>query len=322
MTMAAKRVLLVDDSPIYRHLVGGHLREWGYDVVIANDGTEAWKALASAAAPSLAVIDWVMPGMNGVELCRKLREQGPSERYVYTILLTAKDAQADWLNAMDAGVDDYLKKPFDPLELKARLKVGARIATLQEDAIVARESMRALASTDCLTGMPNRREILAFLTRELLRAQREHSALTIMIADIDHFKSVNDKLGHLTGDEVLKEVVRRLQSGLRPYDRVGRFGGEEFLIVMPGCELVPAFTRADQLRTLVGGTKFVLGAATTDVTISIGIASVKGLSHVELVPLLHLADLGLYKAKRNGRNRIEQVDECESEPDSSLHLLT
>ena len=309
---ADNRVMLVDDSPIYRHLLSGHLRDWGYEVVVACDGLEAWNILGRPGAPSLAVLDWVMPKMDGVDLCRKIREQGAAGTYIYTILLTAKDEKSDWHKAMDAGVDDYLGKPFDPLELKARLLVGTRIVKLQQELIAAREAMRSAATLDALTGLPNRREIVNFLTREISRASREHQPLSLILADVDYFKVVNDTLGHLVGDEVLKEVAHRLQSGVLPYDRVGRFGGEEFLIVMPNCDLVPAFTRADQLRASVASKPIITKVKPASVTLSMGLTAINGAKDVDIEALLHQADLGLYEAKKKGRNRVEQVDQAET----------
>jgi PleD family two-component response regulator len=167
------RVLVVDDSPIDQHLIAAHLKEWGFDTVSASDGEKAWEILRRPGSPVLALLDWVMPGMDGVELCRKLRNQEGREDYVYTILLTAKNSRAaDLLKAMDAGVEDFLGKPFDELELKARLLVGKRIVALQQELIAAREAMRTAATYDGLTGLLNRREIVDFLGRELKRAFR------------------------------------------------------------------------------------------------------------------------------------------------------
>src|ERR1700758_487663 len=216
------RVIVVDDSPIYQHLITAHLREWGFEVMSARNGLEAWEILRRPGAPMLALMDWVMPGMDGVELCRKLRAEGASERYVYTILLTAKNSRADLLKAMEAGVDDFLAKPFDELELKARLLVGKRIVALQQELIAAREAMRAAATYDGLTGLLNRREIVECLNRELTRGRREKHPVSLILADIDYFKRVNDQYGHMVGDEVLKEIAHRLTAGVRAYDRVGR----------------------------------------------------------------------------------------------------
>jgi len=315
MTKPAKsenQVLVVDDSPIYQHLIAAYLREWGFKIVSATNGVEAWEILRRPGAPVLALLDWVMPGMDGVELCRKLRNQEGREGYVYTILLTAKNSRADLLKAMEAGVDDFLSKPFDELELKARLLVGKRIVALQQELIAAREAMRAAATYDGLTGLLNRREIVECLNRELTRGRREKHPVSLILADIDYFKRVNDQYGHMVGDEVLKEIAHRLTAGVRAYDRVGRYGGEEFLVVMPNCDLISAFTRADEIRGLISRKAVQAGTVATSITISMGLAVANGMSELAPETLLHQADLGLYKAKQNGRNRVEQIDEAQS----------
>jgi diguanylate cyclase (GGDEF)-like protein len=302
------RVLVVDDSPIYRHLISGHLREWGFEVQLANNGQEAWKILEPPGCPTLVITDWVMPGMDGVELCRKLRQRDSADTYVYTILLTSKDEKSSLLKAMEAGADDYLIKPFDDQELRARLMVGKRISALQQELIAARESMRRAAMYDGLTEVLNRKEILTVLQRELVRSGREKKPVSIIMADIDYFKKINDELGHQAGDDVLREVARRMRSGLRPYDSIGRYGGEEFLLVLPGCDLIPAFNRADQLRSVVLSTPIPAASTRANITLSMGIAVANADSDASPKALIHRADIGLYKAKRNGRDRVEQVD--------------
>jgi len=305
---ADKRVLLVDDSPIYRRLISAHLREWGFDVTLANNGAEGWNALQRPGSPRLVLTDWVMPYMDGVELCRKLRDRGTTDAYVYTILLTSKDEKSDLLKAMEAGADDYLVKPFDEQELHARMLVGKRILALQRDLISAREEMRRAATYDGLTELLNRREIIEALRRELSRSCRDKKCVSVIMADIDHFKSINDDLGHLAGDDVLKEVARRLRASVRPYDLVGRYGGEEFLVVLPNCDLIATFNRADQLRSNVSTKPVSTNAGPRKVTLSMGVAVANGESLTDTQALIHCADVGLYEAKRNGRDRVEQVD--------------
>jgi two-component system cell cycle response regulator len=302
------KVLLVDDSPLYRRMVAGHLHEWGFEVVTLNDGAEAWSLLQEPDSPKLVLLDWVMPKMDGVEVCRKLRERRPGKSYVYTVLLTAKDGRTDLLKAMDAGADDYLVKPFDELELKARLLVGKRILDLQNELIAARESLRYAATHDSLTGLMSRGQVLDTLRRELTRSGRERRPLGIVMVDIDHFKAVNDELGHLFGDETLKEVARRLQSKLRSYDAVGRYGGEEFLLVLPGCCRTSTLRRANEVRSFVGATPIGVSNSERTVTVSMGLAATDGSSVVELGAILGQADAGLYEAKNKGRNRVEYID--------------
>jgi two-component system cell cycle response regulator len=288
-------------------LISVHLQDWGFDVVVANDGLQAWTVLQQPDSPSLALMDWVMPKMDGIEVCRRLRERSARETYVYTILLTGKDSKGDLLKAMEAGADDYLVKPFDELELKARLLVGRRILDLHGELISAREAMRHAATHDSLTGLLNRKESLEALRLELSRARRGKSPVTVMLVDLDHFKAVNDESGHLFGDEMLREVGHRFRGGVRDYDSVGRYGGEEFLFVLPGCDLTRAFIRADQIRKSVSATPVRKNGMERRVTVSIGFAVSQGLGEGEVESLLQQADMGLYEAKRRGRDRVEHV---------------
>ena len=299
------QALVVDDSAVYRKLIGDHLRSWGFGVILAESGSEAWRILEEPNAPKLVLLDWVLPDLDGLELCQRIRQAGASSPYTYIILLTSKEGRQNMLQAMQAGADDYLAKPFDELELKARLLVGKRILDLQEELVSARESMRHAATHDSLTGLTNRGEILAMLERELERARRERKPVAVILCDVDHFKDVNDTLGHLFGDEALREIGRRLRTQLRVYDGVGRYGGEEFLMVLPSCDLPNALLRADGLREIIAKTPVVCSGEERLITMSMGVAvsACEGKNEVEM--LLNQADAGLYKAKENGRNRIE-----------------
>jgi diguanylate cyclase (GGDEF)-like protein len=302
-----KRVLLVEDSPVYQRLISHHLRDWGFDVVVANDGLQAWNVFQQPDSPSLALMDWVMPKMDGLEVCKRLRERPSGETYVYTILLTGKDSKGDLIKAMEAGADDYLVKPFDQLELKARLLVGRRILNLHDELISAREAMRHAATHDSLTGLLNRKETLEALRLELSRAKRDKSPVTVMLADLDHFKAVNDECGHLFGDEMLREIGHRLRGDVRDYDSVGRYGGEEFLFVLPGCDLTRALIRADQIRERVSGAPVRRNDTERYATVSMGLAVSQGVGEDEAENLVQQADVGLYEAKRKGRNRVEYM---------------
>jgi len=209
------------------------------------------------------------------------------------------------LDAMQAGADDYLVKPFDELELKARLLVGQRILELQDELVAARESMRHAATHDSLTGLMNRAEILAMLMRELERARREHKPVGVILGDIDHFKTVNDTLGHLFGDAALREIGLRLRAQLRVYDGVGRYGGEEFLMVLPSCDLPNTLLRANELREIIARTPVVCSGEERLITMSMGVAVSASVGKNEVEALLNHADAGLYAAKEKGRNRIE-----------------
>jgi len=299
------QALVVDDSAVYRKLIGDHLRGWGFGVTLAETGSEAWGILEQPDAPKLVLLDWVLPDLDGIELCQRIRQAGSSGPYVYVILLTSKEGHQNMLEAMQAGADDYLMKPFDELELKARLLVGKRILDLQEELVSARESMRRAATHDSLTGLMNRGEIVGMLVRELERARREHKPVGVILGDVDNFKRVNDTLGHLFGDEALREVGRRLRAQLRVYDGVGRYGGEEFLLILPNCDLPNALARANELRETVASTPVVCSGEERLITMSMGVAvsDCDGKNEVEM--LLNRADAGLYAAKESGRNRIE-----------------
>jgi diguanylate cyclase (GGDEF)-like protein len=291
------KILLVEDSYIDRHKVGGYLTDWGLDHVAVGSGTEAVKLLESADPPTMALLDWLLPGLDGIDICRRIRKLGNGS-YIYTVMLTSKNRKQDLLMAMEAGADDYLSKPVDPSELRARVMAGKRILELQQ-------SLRFAATHDFLTGLLNRSEILAALQREFSRSGREGKSATVILADIDHFKRVNDSLGHAAGDEVLKEVARRMKSDLRPYDVVGRYGGEEFLIILPGCDLPNGVRRAEQIRNQIANEPVHTPSGAVSATISMGVTVTAFGPDLTGADILQQADVALYKAKNNGRNRTE-----------------
>jgi len=292
------KIMLVEDSQVERHKISRCLKDWEMDFVAIADGSEAWRLLQAPDSPNLVLLDWMLPGLDGIELCRRIRTLGANGAYVYTVMLTAKDRKADLLTAMAAGADDYLSKPIDASELRARILVGKRILELQE-------SLSFAATHDFLTKIFNREEILAALKREVSRGQREGSPVAIILADLDHFKRVNDSFGHVIGDTVLKEVARRLQQDLRTYDLVGRYGGEEFLLILPNCNLLVAARRADEIRGLVSKDPVTATFEKIPVTVSMGVTVSDGAKVPSIETLLQQADSALYKAKNKGRNRVE-----------------
>jgi two-component system, cell cycle response regulator len=298
------RILVAEDPPIYQRLISDYLKQWGFDIALAHNGTEALKLLKGPGAPTMALLDWVLPNMDGIEVCAKIRARGPNEPYVYTVLLTAKSEKKDLVRAMAAGADDYLVKPFDADELRARLLAGKRLLDLHKQLLSAQDSLRFAATHDFLTSLWNRAEIISFLERELIRAQREEKPVGIVLLDIDHFKNINDSLGHRSGDIVLRELAQRLRSRLRGYDGVGRYGGEEFLLILPGCDLEGALARTDDIRRNVASSSFIPDLPKALVTVSMGV-TVADSGAGDPAFLLHRADLALYQAKKNGRNRVE-----------------
>ncbi len=299
------KILIADDSPVSRRVLEAFLVKRDYEVISAGDGEEALLLLSREDAPRLAVLDWMMPRLDGISLCRKLREQSEDKHYVYVILLTARTERSDVLKGLDSGADDYITKPFDPAQLDARLRVGRRILDLQDKLIAARDELRFRASHDTLTGVSNRAVILETLRREQSRQQREGGSFGIIMVDLDHFKSVNDTYGHLCGDAVLQETAKIMQASLRPYDVVGRYGGEEFLIVVPRSDAPSAQRVAERIRKAIAAKPILTPAGEIRVTASFGVAASSDASSIESQHLLQMADDALYRAKQNGRNRSE-----------------
>ncbi len=307
------RILLADDDQVSLHILQGALARWGFDVVTASDGTEAWQLLQEEEAPRLAILDWMMPGMDGVEVCQKVREQSTGP-YIYILLLTSRKEKEDLVRGMAAGADDYVSKPFDPQELQMRLKAGKRIVELQAKLLRAQQELQHMATHDNLSGLYNRFAILEILGRELNRASREGSELGVILADIDHFKQVNDTLGHVAGDAILREVAGRLRSNVRSYDSVGRYGGEEFLIALPACHRAGARETAERLRRAVGEDPVRHTEGAVHVTLSLGVTTCRPTSSDQLAAIIRTADAALYKAKAKGRNCVVMAFETEEGP--------
>jgi diguanylate cyclase (GGDEF)-like protein len=297
------KILIADDSVVSRHLLDATLRKWGYDVLVASDGIEAWNELQKDESPSLAILDWVMPGLTGPEVCHLVRKRA-REAYTYLLLLTSKSLKEDLIEGMESGADDYITKPFDQHELQVRLRAGTRIIELQSELLNAREALREQATKDSLTRIWNRSSILEILDRELSRGEREHRSLGVVIADLDRFKSINDTHGHCAGDAVLREAVRRMQSSIRSYDAIGRYGGEEFLIVLPGCDEACTFGQAERLRRELREGEVLIGDVPFRLTASFGATSVPVGARVPGDVLIRTADEAMYRAKREGRDRV------------------
>jgi two-component system cell cycle response regulator len=298
------KVLIADDSVISRRLLEAALRRWDYEVVAVANGVDAWEHLQQTDAPQLAILDWMMPGLSGPEVCRLVRQNSKTnQQYTYILLVTSKSEKEDLLEGMEAGADDYITKPFDQSELKVRLGSGRRIVELQEQVLAAQAALREQATRDSLTKVWNRNSVLEILERELARAVRESSPVGIVMGDLDLFKQVNDTYGHIVGDAVLRETARRMQISVRQYDAVGRYGGEEFLIVLPGCEGPDAESLAERMRLEIGQQPFDLPERQISITTSFGVTALPRHTVAGGEALIHVADVALYQAKQKGRNR-------------------
>jgi two-component system cell cycle response regulator len=297
------KILIADDEALSRRLLEKTLERAGYEVVAVENGRAAVRQLCQSDGPRLALLDWVMPELDGPGVCREVRHQ-QDQSYVYMVLLTSKESKEDIVTGLESGADDYLTKPFNVEELKARLRTGERILHLEGRLVEAREMMRFKATHDALTSIWNRGVIMDLLGRELMRSQRESACTIVLLGDVDHFKAVNDTHGHLVGDEVLQEIARRLLLSIRSYDFVGRYGGEEFLLVLNNCKPEFAEARAEDIRKMVGNRPIQTAAGPLQITMSFGLllSNAWGVRPVE--ELLYEVDAALYAAKAGGRNCI------------------
>lgn len=297
------KVLIADDDKLSRVYLKDLLTKWGYEALQAEDGEQAWQILHED-SPRLVVVDWMMPKLDGPDLCRRLRESG-DEIYRYVILLTGRDSKDDIIRGLKSGADDYITKPFMPEELEMRLRVGRRILELQQSLQEALDFQRFQAQHDHLTGLLYRGEIFGILEQELNRAERQCSRVAIIMGDLDHFKKVNDTFGHVAGDAVLVELAKRMKKALRIYDSVGRYGGEEFLLVLPGCANEEAERIANRILDSIQSQPVLFQDTSIPVTISLGLAFNKVNGHTDVTDIVQAADSAMYQAKQNGRNRFE-----------------
>ena len=295
------RILIADDDPASRRLLEVALVQMGHTVVVVSEGLAAIDALVASDGPRIAILDWMMPGADGLAVCRAVRERVAP--YVYVILLTARQGQAHMMAALAAEADEFLTKPFDAMELRARLHAGERILKLQEGLLLAHDALQHQASHDHLTGLWNRRRVLKQLERELQRTARDRSELAVILVDVDHFKRINDTYGHATGDAVLQQVAVRLQSVLRDHEYLARYGGEEFLLLLPGCTVMNAAIVAERARASVAANPVMAGDQPVPVRISLGIASTAE-SGLDPAVLIAAADAALYEAKAGGRDQV------------------
>ncbi|MCK5057487.1 MAG: diguanylate cyclase [Candidatus Aminicenantes bacterium] len=301
------KLLVADDDPVSRKILEKHTSSWGFKVYAAKNGKEA-RDILSKKDIHIALLDWMMPEISGIELCSQIRKKKSENKYKYIILLTSKDNQEDIITGLEAGADDYITKPFNIKEFEARLKTGMRIITLQHQLLKSQKELHRIAIHDSLTGLFNRREITRIFKERFIQARREKRPIGTIILDIDHFKKINDNHGHQIGDAVLVEVAQRLQGNLRPYDKIGRYGGEEFLVILPNCGKASARKVAERLRRTICQTKFKSNNGAINISISLGGAVTERPNHISMNELLRLSDMALYGAKNNGRNRTGIAD--------------
>lgn len=296
------KILVADDDPVNRHLLKILLSKWGYDVSVAIDGEEAWRELQDPAHPRIAILDWMMPGMDGVQVCGKIRAD-KTRAPTYVLLLTAKQATEDANGRFESVADDYLPKPYAAHELKARLRSAKRILELEDQIEAAAENMKVETTHDPLTGLWNRSTILEILHREIHRARRQNSPLAVFTIDIDHLRKINHQHGQLAGDAVMREAARRICSSVRISDSVGRYSGGQLVIVSPSCDRSGATKQALRLLATISQEKFKTFKGNFTVTISMGIVVSCNEHHAH--ELISSAETALAKAKKAGPSRFE-----------------
>ena len=293
------KILIAEDDLTSRLMLKNLLLHWGYEVVAAVDGKEAWEILQQPTAPAIALLDWVMPGLDGIEVCRKVRAQETIKSF-YLIILTSLTGKKDLIQGLNAGADDFLTKPYDSDELQARLNVGRRVIELQE-------KLLELSNTDALTSLGNRRRFFESAKSEIHRSMRYYTPLSLILADLDAFKIVNDSYGHKAGDYVLVECSRLLVSALRDTDVVCRMGGDEFAVILPQTELLGATCLAERIRRQIEQHEFFCEDADgfsqiVRITVSMGVGELSATDR-SIDDLYQRTDSLLYTAKNEGRNR-------------------
>lgn len=294
------RILIAEDDVITSRILESNLKNWDYEVILAKSGKEAWEALQDGAI-RLAILDWMMPKMDGTEICQKIRRRR-KYKYTYLILLSAKDRKQDIIAGLSSGADDYMTKPVNFLELKARLQTGRRIIDLEDKLLFVQNQLKDIASRDSLTKLWNREEIFKFLEEEVERGGREKRPLGAVMIDIDNFKKINDIHGHDTGDRVLLQVSSRIKKKVRKSDKIGRYGGDEIFIVLPNCGIQEVKKIAERLCGAISRRGIKTSSGSLAVTISAGCASSPHHPHLKAEQLLKAADEALYRAKSKGRN--------------------
>ncbi|HEX4424613.1 MAG TPA: diguanylate cyclase [Terriglobales bacterium] len=304
------RILVADDSAVYRKLVEHALSDESYELVFAKNGQEAL-GLYAERQPDLLITDWMMPDISGIDLATRIREQH-SAPYTYIVMLTGQTNITEVVAGLAAGADDYLTKPFQPAELVARLGVGRRIIDLHRQLETKNRQLEEMALTDSLTGLPNRRAVEAWASRQLAGAARYGFPFWVTMIDVDHFKSVNDTYGHEAGDAVLKKFAEILKSNTRSCEISARMGGEEFLIVLTHADQPNIEIAIGRIRAQFEAQVFKFDEIRLVVTASFGVMGFQGKKAPDFGSLVSQADVALYSAKRKGRNRLEFANPADS----------
>lgn len=298
------KVLVIDDSPVSRKLVELLLTQKQYRFISAKTSQEAIR-LFEEHRPDLVIMDWMMPDLSGEALCRRIRSIA-QDVYTYIIVLTGQTDKGCLVKALEAGADDHVTKPFHPGELMARVAVGVRTLEAHRKIETKNTLLEKLALTDALTGLPNRRAIENWAACQQSGAARHGFSYWVVVADLDHFKQVNDSFGHEAGDAVLQKFSKILKDNTRRSDLCGRLGGEEFLLVLTYAAQEDALAVIERIRRELERTLFTFGGCTVRVTASFGLAGFEGHQKPSIFSKLQaLADAALYTAKREGRNRAE-----------------
>lgn len=296
------KLLVADDTKTMRMMLVSLAEEEGYETVVCEDGEQAWEAMQLKQAPRLLLLDWEMPGMTGLEVCKKVREQ-KSDDPPFIILLTSRTDTDDIVVGLEAGANDYILKPYNPAELKARLLVGCRMLDLQTELNRVNQKLLFQASHDPLTSLPNRRALLDYLEKSLSQSVRQNQPLQIVIGDVDHFKKVNDNYSHLAGDLVLIGLASRFRQILKKHGLVGRYGGEEFMFIITPPSLGD-LNYVQEICDRVAAVPIDFEERQIPVTISLGVAEFSpGVTEEDMELLLKQADEALYQAKNGGRNQ-------------------
>ncbi|MFI5459224.1 MAG: diguanylate cyclase [Isosphaerales bacterium] len=297
------RILIAEDQPPAALYLRRILERMGHDVTVAPDGEQAWRIVQQGNTP-LLISDWMMPYLDGPELCRRIRSAG-GDRYTYIILLTSRDGRDDRLKGLRAGADDFLTKPPDPDELAVRLEIAERILAVHDQLARQNDLLAELAAVDELTGTKNRRRFREDLELLFAQVDRLGAPLSLIMLDLDYFKAYNDAFGHPAGDEMLQWVGSTLRTAVRGHDIVARFGGEEFVVLLPATDEAEALEAAERLRSAIAGRP----EPHRRITASVGVGTA-GPGTPSAAALVEQADRALYQSKQAGRNQVTHYRDC------------